>query len=79
MAMTANGMAAAIKAQMEAIPGINVTDPTQLQGFCTALGTAIVAYIAANAQATIPPASIVTTGSAATQSGPAAPVLLTIA
>lgn len=77
MTMTAAGMASAIKAAIIA-SGATITEPAQLDSFCTALGNGIVPYITANATATIPPAAIATQGTATAQSGPPAPVLLSI-
>lgn len=77
MAMTAAGMAAAIK-QAIIDSGANITEPAQLDSFCTALGNGIVPYITANGKATIPAAAIATSGSATAQSGPPAPVLISI-
>lgn len=77
MAMTAAGMAAAIK-QAIIDSGANITEPAQLDSFCTALGNGIVPYITANAKATILAGSIATSGSATAQSGPPAPLPLSI-
>jgi hypothetical protein len=73
MAMSAAGLKAAIVAELGP-----AEDTAKLEDFAEKLATAIVDYIVANATATLPAASVVTTGSAATQTGPAAPVLLAI-
>lgn len=77
MAMTAGGLAAAIK-QAILDSGANITEPAQLDAFCTALGNGIVPYIQSNGKANILAGSIATSGSASNQSGPPAPLLLTI-
>lgn len=61
MAMTESGMAAAIKTEIEAIPGISITDDAELQKFCDAIGKAVVTYIQGNAEVS---------SSGATGSGP---------
>jgi hypothetical protein len=53
MPMTGSGMAGAIDSAIASIPGINITEPAELQNFCNALGDAIVAYIQANATVTV--------------------------
>lgn len=57
MAMTNSGMSAAIKTEIQAIPGISITDEQELENFCDAVGKAIVEYIQANADVTagLPP------------------------
>lgn len=60
MAMTGAGMAAAIKTQIMAIPGINITTPAELTSFCNAIGAAIVTYIQANAQVSTTDGSTIT-------------------
>lgn len=77
MPMTSAGMAAAIKAAIIA-SGANITAPDELDSFCTALGDGIVPYIQSNGAVVIPPAAIATSGTATNQSGPPAPVPLTI-
>lgn len=47
MSMTAAGMAAAIKTQLEGV--YDIVSESQLNDFCNAMGTAIVEYIQANA------------------------------
>lgn len=77
MPLTNSGMADAIKAQIIA----SVAKPpksSDLDPFCNAIGTAIVTYLKANGLVIVPASSIVTAGSATTQTGPAAPVPLTI-
>lgn len=50
MAMSNSGMSAAIKSEIQAIPGINITDEQELEKFCDAIGKAIVEYLKNNAQ-----------------------------
>lgn len=77
MPLTNSGMADAIKAELSASvsPAPKSSD---LDPFCAAIGKAIVTYLKANGLVIVPASAIVTTGSAATQTGPAAPVNLTI-
>lgn len=77
MALSASVLGALIKTKMLAADP-TVTDPTMVESFANAIADAIVAHITSAGVVTIPPSAIVTTGSAATQSGPAAPVLLSI-
>jgi hypothetical protein len=71
--MTAAGLSAAICAQLPA-----PTDAAKQKAFCDGLAAGIVNYIQANAQVTLPPASVVTVGSFSTQTGPQAPVIMTV-
>ena len=71
--MTANGLSAAIAAALG-----SATDPAKQTDFCDKLASAIVTYIQANAKCTLPASSVVTVGSAATQTGPAAPVVMAV-
>lgn len=74
MAITNAGLSAKIVAKLGAAEGEAGT--AKQKAFADALAGAIVEYFKDNAvvSATIPPLSIATTGSAAAQSGPAAPV-----
>lgn len=74
MALSASALGSLLVSKMSA--GQDVKDPAALESFATALAEAIVEHITAAAEVTvtIPPSSINTTGSAAAQSGPPAPV-----
>lgn len=71
--MTTAGLSAAICAQLPA-----AADATKQKAFCDGIAAGIVTYIKANAVVTLPASSVVTVGSATTQTGPAAPVLMTV-
>lgn len=53
MAMNAAGMGAAIKTEILAIPGITITNASELDKFCNAVGKAVVEYIQANAETSV--------------------------
>ena len=57
MAMTGSGMGAAIKTEIQAIPGISITNEAELTSFCNAICKAIVEYIqsSADVSAGLPP------------------------
>lgn len=65
-------LASEITANVQAIPGISITNLAELQASSKAIADAVVAHIVANGliSVTIPALSIITVGSAATQSGP---------
>lgn len=67
MSMTGSGMAAAMTTQVQAIPGINITNLTELNNYHNALGTAIVAYI--QSQAVVTPGSFANSGGSVTGTG----------
>jgi hypothetical protein len=70
MAMSSSGLAASMKNEILAIPGITINDTAELEKFCTALSTAVVDHIKSNAVVTVQPGiSVSTTGSAAAQTG----------
>jgi len=71
--MSSSGLSSAICAQLPA-----AADNTKQQAFCDGMAAAIVAYIQAHAKVTLPASSVVTVGSAATQTGPAAPVIMSV-
>lgn len=54
------------------------TDTAMVDAFAQAIAAAVVQHITSAGVVTIPAGSIVTSGGPATQTGPAAPVLLTI-
>ncbi len=79
MPLVGSGMGNAIKAKIIASQtGKPAPKDADLAPFCSAIGEAIVEYLTANGLVIVPAASIVTSGSASTQSGPATPVNLTI-
>jgi len=77
MPLVGAGMGDAIKAKIIATQA-EAPASADLDPFCAAIGEAIVEYLTANGLVIIPASAIVTSGSAATQTGPAAPVPLQI-
>lgn len=49
MPMVSAVLATSIKTQITAIPGVNITSDAELQAFCTAIATAVVTFLQANA------------------------------
>lgn len=77
MPLVGSGMGDAIKAKLSSSVS-PAPKPEDLDPFCAAIGEAIVEYLTANGLVIIPASAIVTSGSATTQTGPAAPVNLQI-
>lgn len=77
MPMTGVGMADAIKTKLNSSVS-PAPAPADLDPFCQAIGEAIVEYIVANGLVIIPLNAIATVGGPAAQSGPTAPVPLSI-
>lgn len=77
MALSATALKTLIANNMKAADP-TITKPEMVDAFADALAKAIVQHITTDGVVTIPASSIVTTGSAATQTGPSAPVNLQI-
>lgn len=77
MPWTNAGLSAAIKTEILATQSQPPSE-AELDVFCSAIGKAIVTYLKVNGLVIIPVAAINTTGGPAAQSGPPAPVNLTI-
>lgn len=77
MPLTGSGMGNAIKSRIVA-SSAEPPKSTDLDPFCQAIGEAIVEYLTANGLVIIPLNAIATAGGPANQSGPPAPVNLSI-
>jgi len=77
MALSKTVLGTLIKDKMVAADP-TITNPAMVETFANAIADAIVTHITGAGVVTIPAAAIVTTGSAATQTGPAAPIPLSI-
>jgi hypothetical protein len=77
MALDKTTLGALIKSKMLAADP-SISKPAMVESFANAIADAIVTHITSAGTVTILPASIVTTGGPTTQSGPAAPIVLSI-
>lgn len=77
MALSASVLGNLIATKMKAADP-TITKPEMVDSFAAAIADAIVTHITSAGVVMIPAGVIVTTGSATTQTGPAAPVPLTI-
>lgn len=78
MALSASVLKGLIAANITSGSDPAPTDPSMVEAFAEAIANAVVTHITTAGVVTIPPGSIVTSGGPATQTGPAAPVPLTI-
>lgn len=78
MPLSASVLKGLIAANITSSSDPEPTDTAMVDAFAQAIADAVVQHITTAGVVTIPPGVIVTTGGPATQTGPAAPVPLTI-